>query len=70
MKEAFLSLPWWVRWIAIPVLALAVFGGMIMAVIAWVVELVFKILVFAVLVALLIYVVRKFTSSSSSRGGW
>lgn len=55
-------MPWWVTWIAIPVLVLAVFGGLIMSVIGFVVSLVFKALLLVVLIAGLIYVVRKFTS--------
>ncbi|MDT0342203.1 DUF5326 family protein [Streptomyces litchfieldiae] len=70
MKEAFKTLPWWVRWIAIPAIALAVFGTMLIGVITWVVGLLFRILLFAALVAILIFVVRKVTSSSSSGGGW
>ncbi|MBB0243680.1 hypothetical protein FNQ90_06035 [Streptomyces alkaliphilus] len=72
MKDAFMSLPWWVRWVVIPLLALAVFGGLLLDLIAFVVGLAFKILVFAVLVALVIFLVRKFSSSSGSSGsgGW
>ncbi|MFR9723468.1 DUF5326 family protein [Streptomyces sp. MS19] len=69
MKEAFKTLPWWVRWIAIPAIALVVFGGILVTVLAWVVGLLFRVLLFAALVALLIFVVRKVTSSSSSSGG-
>ncbi|MFF3765936.1 DUF5326 family protein [Streptomyces sp. NPDC001922] len=71
VKETFSSLPWWVKWIAVPVLALVVFGGLIGTVLGVVIHLLFKILVFAALFAGLVYVVRKFTSSSaSSRGDW
>lgn len=70
MKQAFMTLPWWVRWIAIPAIALVVFGSLIVTLITWVVGLLFRILIFAALVAILIYVVRKVTSSSSSGGGW
>ncbi|MDB1086213.1 DUF5326 family protein [Streptomyces sp. ACA25] len=69
MKETFMTLPWWVRWIAIPLVALVVFGGMIMSVVVWVVDLIFKILIFVALVAVLIFIVRQF-SSSSSKGDW
>lgn len=69
MKQAFMTLPWWVRWIAIPAIALVVFGSLIVTLITWVVGLLFRILIFAALVAILIYVVRKVTSSSSG-GGW
>jgi hypothetical protein len=61
------GLPWWVTWIAVPVLVLAVFGGLIVSVLGIVVKLVFKALLLVALIAGLIYVVRKFTSSSSSR---
>ncbi|WP_103500507.1 MULTISPECIES: DUF5326 family protein [Streptomyces] len=70
MKEAFMTLPWWVRWIAIPVVALVIFGGMITSLLAWVVGLVFKILLFVAVVALLIFLVRKFSGSSKSSGSW
>ncbi|MEO3751747.1 DUF5326 family protein [Streptomyces sp. B6B3] len=69
MKGAFMALPWWVRWIAIPAIALAVFGTMLISLITMLVGFVFKILLFAALVAILIFVVRKFVSSSSG-GGW
>ncbi|MDG4857201.1 DUF5326 family protein [Streptomyces sp. T-3] len=71
MQEIFAGMPWWVKWVAVPVIALVVFGGMIAWVVGVIVGLLFKILVFAALVAGLIYVVRKFTSSSSSsRSDW
>ncbi|MFD0371636.1 DUF5326 family protein [Streptomyces sp. NPDC059071] len=67
VKEILAGMPWWVKWIAIPVIALVVFGGLITSVLTFVVGLLFKLLVFVALVAGLIYVVRKFTSSSASR---
>jgi hypothetical protein len=70
MKEAFLALPWWVRWIAIPAIALVVFGGLLVSVLTWVIGLLFRVLIFVALVAVLIFLVRKFTSSSSGGGGW
>ncbi|MFJ9633083.1 DUF5326 family protein [Streptomyces sp. NPDC091280] len=70
MREIFGGLPWWVKWVAVPVIALVVFGGLITAVLTIVIGLLFKALVFVALVGGLIYVVRKFTSSSSSRGDW
>ncbi|GAA2064798.1 DUF5326 family protein [Streptomyces albiaxialis] len=70
-KETLSGLPWWVKWIAIPVIALVVFGGLITAVIGFIVGLLFKVLVFAALVGGVIFLVRRFTSaSSSSRGDW
>lgn len=59
------ALPWWVKWIALPILVLVVFGGLIAHVVGFVVGLVFKALLLVALIAGLIYVVRKFTSSSS-----
>ncbi|GAA0672177.1 DUF5326 family protein [Streptomyces thermocarboxydovorans] len=70
MREIFAGLPWWVKWVAVPVIALVVFGGLIASVVGFVISLLFKLLVFVALVGGLIYVVRKFTSSSSSRGDW
>ncbi|UUU32657.1 DUF5326 family protein [Streptomyces sp. CA-210063] len=70
MREIFAGMPWWVKWIAVPVIALLVFGGLIVSVVQVVVGLLFKVLVFVALVGGLIYVVRKFTASSSSRGDW
>ncbi|KUJ67882.1 hypothetical protein ACZ90_23455 [Streptomyces albus subsp. albus] len=70
-KHIFQGLPWWVTWIAVPVLVLAVFGGLIISVVGLVAAVLFRLLLLVALVAGLIYVVRKFTSSSSSsRGDW
>ncbi|GAA2449616.1 MULTISPECIES: DUF5326 family protein [Streptomyces] len=70
VRNVLAGMPWWVKWIAIPVIALVVFGGLIGTVLSVLIGLLFKVLVFAVLVGGLIYVVRKFMSSSSSREDW
>ncbi|MER5749458.1 DUF5326 family protein [Streptomyces sp. NPDC002088] len=70
MREIFAGLPWWVKWIAVPVIALFVFGSVIATVVGIVIGLLFKALIFVALVGGLVYVVRKFTSSSSSRNDW
>ncbi|AXG78846.1 DUF5326 family protein [Streptomyces paludis] len=71
VQEIFTGMPWWVKWIAVPVIAIVVFGGLIASVLTFVISLLFKVLVFVALVGGLIYVVRKFmSSSSSSRGDW
>ncbi|GHB03056.1 DUF5326 family protein [Streptomyces termitum] len=70
VQEILAGLPWWVKWVAIPVLVLLVFGGIITSLLTFVVGLLFKVLLFVALVAGLIYVVRKFTSSSRSGGDW
>ncbi|MGH3312383.1 MAG: DUF5326 family protein [Streptomyces sp.] len=68
------GLPWWVKWVAIPVIAVAVFGGLIASVVGFLIGLLFKLLIFAALIGGLVYVVRHFTSASSdsrdSRDGW
>ncbi|MEU7581803.1 DUF5326 family protein [Streptomyces sp. NPDC041068] len=70
-KEIFAGMPWWVKWVAVPVIALVVFGSVIASVVGFVVSLLFKALIFVALVGGLIYVVRKFISgSSSSRTDW
>ncbi|MBO0652400.1 MULTISPECIES: DUF5326 family protein [Streptomyces] len=69
-KGIFDGMPWWVKWIAVPVLVLLVFGSLIMSVLGFVISLLFKALLLVALVGGLIFVVKKFTSSSSSRGDW
>ena len=70
MREIFAGMPWWVKWVAVPIIALVVFGGLILSVLHFVVALLFKALVFVALVGGLIYVVRKFMAGSSSRSDW
>ncbi|MGW0856583.1 DUF5326 family protein [Streptomyces sp. NBC_00247] len=71
VREIFAGMPWWVKWIAVPVIAIVVFGGLIASVVTFVVALLFKVLLFVILVGGLIFVVRKFLSSSSdSRKDW
>ncbi|MCX4549509.1 DUF5326 family protein [Streptomyces sp. NBC_01387] len=70
VREIYAGMPWWVKWVAVPVIALVVFGSLIATVVGFVIGLLFKALVFVALVGGLIYVVRKFTSSSSSRNDW
>ncbi|MFF4181702.1 DUF5326 family protein [Streptomyces sp. NPDC001691] len=65
-REIFAGMPWWVKWVAVPVIALVVFGGLIASVVGFLFGLLFKVLVFVALVGGLIYVVRRFMSSSSS----
>ncbi|MFD7089724.1 DUF5326 family protein [Streptomyces sp. NPDC059883] len=72
VRDVLTGLPWWVKWIAVPVIVLVVFGGLITTVISIVVGLLFKVLILVALVGGLVYLVRKFMSSasSSSRGDW
>lgn len=70
MKEYLGGLPWWVKWIAVPVIAIVVFGGLIANLVGFVIGLLFKVLVFVALVGALVFVVKKFTGSSSSGRDW
>lgn len=70
VREILAGMPWWVKWVAIPVLALFVFGGLIASVVGFLVGLLFKVLLFVALVGGLVFVVRKFMSSSTSKGDW
>ncbi|THA70933.1 hypothetical protein E6R60_28795 [Streptomyces sp. A0642] len=70
MREIFAGMPWWVKWIAVPVIAIVVFGGLIASVVGFVIGLLFKVLLFVILVGGVVFVVRKFMSSSSSRSDW
>ena len=71
VKGILANLPWWVKWVAIPVVALVVFGSLIATIVGFLVGLLFKVLLFALIVGAVIFLVRKFTSaSSSSRGDW
>jgi hypothetical protein len=70
VREMLTGMPWWVKWVAIPVIALVVFGGLIASVVGFVIGLLFKLLVFVALVGGLVFVVRKFMSSSRSRSDW
>ncbi|MCC3768287.1 DUF5326 family protein [Streptomyces sp. UNOC14_S4] len=69
-KGIFAGMPWWVKWIAVPVLVLMVFGSLIMSALGFVIALIFKALLLVVLVGGLIFIVRKFTSGSSSKNDW
>jgi hypothetical protein len=68
VKELLGGLPWWVKWVAVPVIAIVVFGGLIASVVGFVIGVLLKVLVFAALVGGLVFVVKKFTGSSSSSG--
>jgi hypothetical protein len=63
-------MPWWVKWVAVPVIAIVVFGGLIASIVGFVIWLLFKVLLVVILVGGLVFVVRKFMSSSSSGSDW
>jgi hypothetical protein len=62
MKKLFAGLPVWVRWGVIPVLALLLFGSLIMSVIGFIIGLLFKVLLLVALVALVVFIAKQFTS--------
>ncbi|MFE2142373.1 DUF5326 family protein [Streptomyces sp. NPDC059456] len=72
IRETFAGMPWWVKWVAIPLLVLFVFGGVITSILGALISFVFKLLLFVALVGGLVFVVKKFTGSGSksSSGGW
>ncbi|MER6445820.1 DUF5326 family protein [Streptomyces venezuelae] len=72
IREIFAGMPWWVKWVAVPLLALFVFGGVITSILGALIGFVFKLLLFAGLVGGLIFVVKKFSGggSKSSSGEW
>ncbi|MGK5631512.1 DUF5326 family protein [Streptomyces sp. URMC 123] len=71
VKEIYTGLPWWVKWVAVPIIAIVVFGGLITSALTFLIGLLFKALVFVALVAAVVYVVRKVKgTASSSKGDW
>ncbi|MEV6582145.1 DUF5326 family protein [Streptomyces sp. NPDC051582] len=70
MRQTFAGMPWWVKWVAIPLLVLFVFGGVITSILGALISFAFKLLLFVALVGGLIFIVKKFTgggAKSSSR---
>jgi len=67
MDNLLKNLPWWVKWIGIPVIALVVFGGLVASLISIVVGLLFKLVVFVVLVGALVFVVKRVTGGGSGK---
>lgn len=72
IRQVFAGMPWWVKWVAVPLLALFVFGGVITSILGALISFVFKLLLFVALVGGLIFVVKKVGGSraKSSSGEW
>ncbi|MFI0895269.1 DUF5326 family protein [Streptomyces sp. NPDC020983] len=70
MDKLLKGLPWWVKWVAVPVIALVIFGSLVAALVSFVIGLLFKVIVFLVLVGALVLVVKRFTSGGSSKRDW
>ncbi|WP_199809158.1 DUF5326 family protein [Streptomyces sp. NRRL S-244] len=65
IRQTFAGMPWWVKWVAIPLLVLFVFGGVITSILGALISFVFKLLLFVALVGGLVFIVKKFTGSGS-----
>ncbi|MER7731094.1 DUF5326 family protein [Streptomyces erythrochromogenes] len=72
IREIFAGMPWWVKWVAVPLLALFVFGGVITSILGALISFAFKLLLFVGLVGGLIFVVKKLGGgrSKSSSTEW
>ncbi|MFD8881979.1 DUF5326 family protein [Streptomyces erythrochromogenes] len=72
IREIFAGMPWWVKWVAVPLLALFVFGGVITSILGALISFAFKLLLFVGLVGGLIFVVKKLGRgrSKSSSTEW
>ncbi|MBT2402772.1 MULTISPECIES: DUF5326 family protein [unclassified Streptomyces] len=72
IRGIFAGLPGWVKWVAIPLLVLFVFGGVITSILSTLIGFVFKLLLLAALVGGLVFLVKKFTGggTKSSSGDW
>ncbi|MFI0717987.1 MULTISPECIES: DUF5326 family protein [unclassified Streptomyces] len=70
MDKLLKGLPWWVKWVAVPVIALVIFGSLVAALVSFVIGLLFKVIVFVILVGALVLVVKRFTSGGSSKRDW
>lgn len=66
VKEVLAATPWWVKWVAVPLIALVVFGGMIAHVVGMLIKMLFIVLLCVAVVGGVLYLVRRLTSASSS----
>ncbi|MEU6851192.1 DUF5326 family protein [Actinacidiphila alni] len=69
MEKLLKGLPWWVKWVALPVIALIIFGSLIASLVSIVVGLLFKVIVFVVLVGALVLVVKRFSGGGGGSSG-
>ncbi|MEV8532299.1 DUF5326 family protein [Streptomyces sp. NPDC051211] len=65
IRQIFAGMPWWVKWVAVPLLALFVFGGVITSILGALISFAFQVLLFVALVGGLVFVVKKFTGAGS-----
>lgn len=65
IRGIFEGMPWWVKWVAVPLLVLFVFGGAITSILGALITFVFKALLLVALVGGLIFIVKKFNGNGS-----
>ncbi|MEV6954013.1 DUF5326 family protein [Streptomyces sp. NPDC051183] len=65
IRETFAGMPWWVKWVAVPLLVILVFGGVITHILATLIGFAFNVLLFVALVGGLVFLVKKFSGSGS-----
>ncbi|CAM5508504.1 hypothetical protein SAVIM338S_03740 [Streptomyces avidinii] len=72
IRGIFEGMPWWVKWVAVPLLVLFVFGGVITTILGALITFVFKALLLVALVGGLVFIVKKCTGrgSKTSAGEW
>lgn len=70
IRQIFAGMPWWVKWVAVPLLALFVFGGVITSILATLIGFVFKVLLFVALVGGLVFVVKRFGGGTAKSSEW
>jgi hypothetical protein len=58
IRETIAGMPWWVKWVGIPLIALFVFGGVITSLLSSLIGFAFNVLLFAALVGGLVYLVK------------
>ncbi|MEU7555974.1 DUF5326 family protein [Streptomyces sp. NPDC044571] len=72
IRETLAGMPWWVKWVAIPLLVVLVFGGVITSILSALIGFVFDVLLFVALVGALVFLVKKFSGNGtkSSSNEW
>ena len=69
-REIWARVPWWVKWVVVPVVALFLFGSLIVGILSFFIGLLFMALMFVAVVGGLMFVIRKFLAGRSSGGDW
>ncbi|MGW1762490.1 DUF5326 family protein [Streptomyces sp. NPDC002073] len=67
-RETLAGMPGWVKWVAIPLIALFVFGGVIGSILSSLIGFAFNVLLFAALVGGLVFLVKAFGGAKPKAG--